>query len=65
MKAQLEIKYDRYDGSWIVEVTDSENITLFFNRTAFKCSAWISFFIWKYITRKFRHKNDVYKNIEL
>ena len=65
MKAQLEIKYDGYDGSWIVEVTDFEDITLFFNRTAFKWSAWISFFIWKYITRKFQYGKNVYKDIEL
>ena len=65
MKAQLEIKYDSYDGSWTIKVMDLECVTLFYNRTAFKWSAWISFFIWKYITRKFERKNDVYKNIEL
>lgn len=65
MKAQLEIKYDGYDGSWLVEVRDFKHSILFYNRTAFKWSAWISFFIWKYITRKFEYKNDVYKNIEL
>lgn len=65
MKALLEIKYDGYDGSWIITVTDFEGVTLFSNRTAFKWSAWISFFIWKYITRKFDRKNNVYKNIEL
>ena len=65
MKAQLEIKYDAYDGSWLVEVMDFEHSILFYNRTMFKWSAWISFFIWKYITRRFERKNDVYKNIEL
>lgn len=65
MKAKLGIKYDSYDGSWIIEVMDFEGVTLFYNRTAFKWSAWISFFIWKYITRKLERKNDVHKNIEL
>lgn len=65
MKALLEIKYDGYNGDWIITVTGFNGVTLFSNRTAFKWSAWISFFIWKYITRKFDRKNNVYKNIEL
>lgn len=65
MKAKLEIEYDGYDGSWKVKVEDSERNELFFNRTAFKITAWISYFIWKYITRKLERKKNIYKDIEL
>ena len=65
MNARLEIKYDGYDGTWLVEVWGADTTLLFYNRTAFKWTAWISFYIWKYITRNFECENDVSKNIKL
>ena len=65
MNARLEIKYDDYDGTWLVEVWNTDKTLLFYNRTAFKWTAWLSFYIWKYITRNFKYKNDVSKNIKL
>lgn len=65
MNARLEIKYDNYDGTWLVEVWNTDKTLLFYDRTVFKLTAWLSFYIWKYITRKFKYKNDVSKNIKL
>lgn len=65
MKARLKIRYDDYDGSWTVTVEDDKREELFFNRTLFKWSAWLSFFIWKHITIKLNFGKDVDKNIEL
>lgn len=65
MKARLEIKRDAYDETWKVSVFDCDGKEIFYERTEFKWSAWIRFFIWKYITRKFELGKDVYKDIEL
>lgn len=66
MKAQLKIEYDIYDGTWAVTVFDySDGEEIFFNRTNFKLTAWVSFFVWKYIRRKFKFEKNVCKDIEI
>lgn len=64
MKAWLEIKHNNYDDYWDVKVT-SRGKEIFYKKCLFKCSAWLSFFVWKHVTRKIHFGEDVYKEIEL
>ena len=64
MNGILKIWKDRDEGSWFVEVIDCEGCELFWNRTAFKLTAYISYYIWKKIMRHFEG-TDVKKDIKL
>ena len=61
----LEIRRDTFHGSWIVSVKDEDYNEIFRARTMFKTTAWIRFYTWKYITRKFKYRQNVEKSIDL
>ena len=64
MKAWLEIKHNNYDDCWDVKVI-GKGKELFYKKCLFKWSGWLSFFVWKHVTRKIHFGEDVYKEIEL
>lgn len=65
MKAKLTITYNHFFGEWDVEVEDYAGNSLFYDRTLFKYQAWISYFNWKYIARRFKPGKNVDKQIKL
>lgn len=63
MNAKLVIWKDKDTGMWNVMVRDCNGEELFYNKTAFKFTAYISYHIWKKIMRHF--DKSVEKEIKL